>query len=211
MGTENEYKVVLLGEGRVGKTSLILRYVHDKFNDRLDRTVNASYLTKTVALGMKRVDLAIWDTAGQEMFHALGPLYYRDSQGAILVYDITDEDSFRKVKNWVKELKKMLGNEVVLVVIGNKSDLESERSVPLHEAESYAKSVGAAHFLTSAKLNRGITEVFLHLCKEMIMKRARDGARRQSTGAGAQRNRLQVETSDDNAEPTRTNKCCSLI
>lgn len=78
----------------------------------------------------KRVNLSIWDTAGQERFHALGPIYYRDADGAVLVYDITDPDSFAKVKNWVKELSRMLGAEnICLAVVGNKTDLENQRHV----------------------------------------------------------------------------------
>ncbi|KAG9333641.1 hypothetical protein JZ751_010763 [Albula glossodonta] len=125
----------------------------------------ASFLTKKLNIGGKRVNLAIWDTAGQERFHALGPIYYRDSNGAILVYDVTDEDSFQKVKNWVKELRKMLGNEICLCIVGNKIDLEKDRNVSVQEAEQYAESVGAKHYHTSAKLNKGIEELFLDLCK----------------------------------------------
>lgn len=96
-------------------------------------------------------------------FHALGPIYYRSSNGAVLVYDITDQDSFEKVKNWVKELKKMLGNEVCIVIVGNKTDLEKDRNIDSQEAEDYATSVGARYFETSAKLNEGIEDVFLDL------------------------------------------------
>lgn len=85
----------------------------------------------------RRVNLAIWDTAGQEKFHALGPIYYRSSNGAVLVYDITDEDSFQKVKSWVKELRKMLGTDICLVIAGNKTDLEKNRNVRLEDAEEY--------------------------------------------------------------------------
>lgn len=81
------------------------------------------------------MNLAIWDTAGQEKFHALGPIYYRSSNGAILVYDITDEDSFQKVKSWVKELRKILGSDICLVIVGNKTDLAKDRNVVLSEAE----------------------------------------------------------------------------
>uniref|UniRef100_A0A2K6FVI8 Ras-related protein Rab-21 n=1 Tax=Propithecus coquereli TaxID=379532 RepID=A0A2K6FVI8_PROCO len=148
-GRAYSFKVVLLGEGCVGKTSLVLRYCENKFNDKHITTLQASFLTKKLNIGGKRVNLAIWDTAGQERFHALGPIYYRDSNGAILVYDITDEDSFQKVKNWVKELRKMLGNEICLCIV-------------------YAESVGAKHYHTSAKQNKGIEELFLDLCKRMI-------------------------------------------
>lgn len=109
------------------------------------------------------------DTAGQEKFHALGPIYYRDSNGAVLVYDITDEGSFLKVKNWVKELRKMLGTDVCLTIAGNKVDLDKQRNVSAAEAEEYAASVGATHFHTSAKLNRGIEDLFLDLSKRALL------------------------------------------
>lgn len=162
---KNQFKVVLLGEGCVGKTSLMLRYVQDKFNDKHLTTLQASFLNKRLNIDGQRVNIAIWDTAGQERFHALGPIYYRDSNGAILVYDITDEDSFFKVKNWVKELKKMLGEDIALCIAGNKIDLEKDRHVEASEAEAYAKTVGAKHFHTSAKLNKGVEEMFFELAK----------------------------------------------
>ena len=101
-------KVVLLGEGRVGKTSLVLRFCKDTYSDSQAPTIQASFLDKVVSVGDSRVSLAIWDTAGQERFHALGPIYYRDADSALLVFDITDPDSFTKVKSWVKELRKMV-------------------------------------------------------------------------------------------------------
>uniref|UniRef100_A0A8C2CQA3 Ras-related protein Rab-21 n=1 Tax=Cyprinus carpio TaxID=7962 RepID=A0A8C2CQA3_CYPCA len=161
-GKTYSFKVVLLGEGCVGKTSLVLRYCENKFNDKHITTLQ--------------------DTAGQERFHALGPIYYRDSNGAILVYDVTDEDSFQKVKNWVKELRKMLGNEICLCIVGNKIDLEKERHVSVEEAEGYAVSVGAKHYPTSAKLNKGLEELFLDLCKRM-METAQAEERSRGNGA----------------------------
>ena len=101
-------KVVLLGEGRVGKTSLVLRFCKDTFSESQSPTIQASFLDKAVTVGENRISLAIWDTAGQERFHALGPIYYRDADAALLVFDITDPDSFTKVKSWVKELRKMV-------------------------------------------------------------------------------------------------------
>ena len=97
-----------LGEGRVGKTSLVLRFCKDTFTENQPPTIQASFLDKPMTVGSRRINLAIWDTAGQERFHALGPIYYRDADAALLVYDITDPDSFTKVKSWVKELRKMV-------------------------------------------------------------------------------------------------------
>lgn len=106
------------------------------FVPKKKKTFQASFLTKKLNIDGKRVNLSIWDTAGQEKFHALGPIYYRASNGAILVYDITDEDSFQKVKSWVKELRKILGTDICLVIVGNKTDLEKDRNVTLEEAEA---------------------------------------------------------------------------
>ncbi|XP_077999839.1 ras-related protein Rab-21-like [Glandiceps talaboti] len=198
------FKVVLLGEGAVGKTSVVLRYVENKFNDKHISTLQASFLTKKLNIGGKRVNLAIWDTAGQERFHALGPIYYRDSNGAVLVYDITDEDSFQKVKNWVKELKKMLGNDICLCIAGNKIDLEKERHVPVAEAEAYAASVGAKHFHTSAKLNKGIEEMLLDLSKRMIERQSDEGIR--TTSGRSQRKTVTIV--DDEPQQTGGGGCC---
>ncbi|OXA52625.1 ras-related protein Rab-21 [Folsomia candida] len=197
------FKVVLLGEGCVGKTSLVLRYVEDKFNERHISTVQASFLQKKINVSGNRVTQAIWDTAGQEKFHALGPIYYRHSNGAILVYDITDKDSFEKVKIWVKELKKMLGNEICLCIAGNKSDLERERTVSTEEAESYAAMVGATHFYTSAKLNHNIEELFLHLTEQMITSSL--GTERKQTG---RRNVVVVEQEQPPSPRPTSKGCC---
>ena len=130
----DRFKVVLLGEGRVGKTSILLRYTKGEYSDRQVSTLQASYLDKRVLIGSSTVQLSIWDTAGQERFHALGPIYYRDAAGALLVYDITDAESFNKVKNWVKELRKIVGNDIIIVIAGNKIDLEKNRNVDENEA-----------------------------------------------------------------------------
>lgn len=133
----NKYKVVLLGAGRVGKSSIVYRYVKGEYTERQVSTVQASYLNKTLTLSdiKKQVELALWDTAGQERYHALGPIYYRDANGAVLVYDITDADSFSKVKNWVKELKRIVGkNQIEIVIAGNKVDLHRNRQVEEEDA-----------------------------------------------------------------------------
>lgn len=197
------FKVVLLGEGAVGKTSLLLRYVENKFNDRHIQTLQAAFLSKKLNIAGRRVNLSVWDTAGQERFHALGPIYYRESQGALLVYDVTDEDSFRKVKSWVKELRKMLGTDVCLRIIGNKIDLEKDRHVSLEEAMQYAESVGAKHFLTSAKLNRGIEDVFLDITKAMLQKADESAPVSPST-----RRNVVTIIDDEPAPSSASGSCC---
>ena len=125
----------------------------DRRGMRAQTTIQASFLSRRLSLGETQVNLAIWDTAGQERFHALGPIYYRDADGAVLVYDTTDEESFHKVKNWVKELRKMVGQEIVLCIVGNKIDLDKERQVDKATAAEYAASVGALHCEVGLALN----------------------------------------------------------
>ena len=168
---DQQYKIVLLGEGRVGKTCLVLRYCKNSFSESQASTLQASFLQRKFNVDGERLVLNVWDTAGQERFHALGPIYYRDADGAVLVYDITDAASFDKVKNWVKELRKIVGQNVQLVIAGNKSDLERSRQVPLEDALAYAASVNATHHMTSAKLGRGVDEMFLDLSKRVMAKR----------------------------------------
>lgn len=142
----------------------------------------------------------------------MGPIYYRGSHGAILVYDITDEESFLKVKSWVRELQKMLGNEIKLAIAGNKSDLIKDRTVPLETAEAYATQVGAKYFETSAKLNEGVDELFLGLTSEMIaVNNTKNSLNRTSSTRRTNALRVEeTETEDGEGEERRpSNRCCS--
>jgi len=205
----HNFKVVLLGEGCVGKTSTVLRFVENKFVPKHLSTLQAAFINKKVTVDGKQVNLSIWDTAGQERFHALGPIYYRDSQGAILVYDITDEDSFRKVQTWVKELKKMLGSDICLVIAGNKVDLEKKRNVDRRTAEQYADSVGAAHIHTSAKLNQGIEEVFQTISQRMIERAESKIPLEAARYSGRNRTPVYILDDSDPPPPPRPGCCGS--
>jgi len=210
------FKIVLLGEGCVGKTSCVVRYVEDNFNPKHATTLQASFLNKKINIRGARCNLSIWDTAGQERFHALGPIYYRDANGAILIYDITDADSFQKVKNWVRELRKMLGTGIDLAIAGNKTDLEEQRRVDSAVAEEYARTVGARHFHTSAKQNRGIEDLFLDLAQQMMAtadKKAKSGggggSRADGAGGSGGGGRNNIRIVDDVQPAARQkSKCC---
>lgn len=117
----------------------------------------------------------------------------------MLVYDITDEDSFNKVKDWVKELRKIIGQDICLCICGNKSDMEKNRHVDHDEAEAYAKSVGAYHFNTSAKLNRGIDEMFLDLSKRMLQAGSGGGSGVARGGGSSRGRKSRITVVDDDA------------
>ncbi|RWS15975.1 ras-related protein Rab-21-like protein [Dinothrombium tinctorium] len=214
--TQN-FKVVLLGEGCVGKTSLVLRYVDNKFQEKHQTTLQASFVNKTLTVCGERVKLSIWDTAGQEKFHALGPIYYRDSNGAVLVYDVTDPDSLSKVKKWVKELRSILGNSVCLAVVGNKIDLlPSDKSLSsnslISEAQTYSLSIeNAVHYCTSAKFDKGIHEMFLDLTKRMLehcQKQQQQQTNRSYQNAGTSNRTLRIADDNENIDlSSDSNKC----
>ena len=133
---------------RVGKSSITLKYCKNEFSDKQESTVDATFNSKEIMIdGKTKVGLTIWDTAGQERYHALNVSYYRYSKGALIVYDVTDKDSFDKVKKWHTELSKYLPGAPIMIA-GNKCDLVN-RTVPEEEADQFARSVGSEHINTS--------------------------------------------------------------
>jgi len=162
-----EAKIVILGDTGVGKTSIVLQFVENRFNIMSSPTIGASFLSKTVWVDGARCRLQLWDTAGQERFRSLAPMYYRGAAAAVLVYDVTSLDTFRKVKEWVKELRTNIFEDIILVLVGNQVD-KLYPKVPKEEASEYAASIGALFFETSAKKNTGIEELFLEIAKLLV-------------------------------------------
>lgn len=169
MQTLGPFKIVILGEGRVGKTSLLKRYRYNKFDEHEASSQNATYLEKTVEdkKSGKEVKLALWDTAGQERFHSLAPIYYRDADGALIVYDITEPETFKRVATWVSELK-VNGCNIPVSIVGNKYDMKTQQRVSAGEAEEFARQIGATHTFASAKHNRGVEETFAALIEGVV-------------------------------------------
>merc|ERR1711934_1299199 len=146
-----QFKLVLLGDSAVGKSSLVLRFVRGQFFEYQESTIGAAFLTQTVALNDTTVKFEIWDTAGQERYQSLAPMYYRGAAAAIVVYDITNTDSFTRAKNWVRELQRQGSPNVVIALAGNKNDLASKRKVTPEEAQTYADDNSIFFMETSAK------------------------------------------------------------
>uniref|UniRef100_G1LM22 RAB31, member RAS onco family n=1 Tax=Ailuropoda melanoleuca TaxID=9646 RepID=G1LM22_AILME len=151
----------------VGKSSIVCRFVQDHFDHNISPTIGASFMTKTVPCGNELHKFLIWDTAGQERFHSLAPMYYRGSAAAVIVYDITKQDSFHTLKKWVKELKEHGPENIVMAIAGNKCDLSDIREVPLKDAKEYAESIGAVVVETSAKNAINIEELFQGISRQI--------------------------------------------
>ncbi|CAD26378.3 RAS-RELATED PROTEIN RAB5 [Encephalitozoon cuniculi GB-M1] len=154
------FKMVVLGYYSVGKSSLVLKYVKGEFNPNEESTIGASFLTKTVFTQERGIKFEIWDTAGQERYNSLIPMYYRGAQVALIVYDITSVESFETAKRWVEELGFEKPREFIKVLVGNKSDLDSDRKVDYQQGKDYADSQGLLFFESSAKTGKNIAEIF---------------------------------------------------
>jgi len=166
----HDAKVVFVGEKGVGKTCLCIRYVEGVYRSDMPATIGAAFMTKRLQMDGHLFRLQLWDTAGQERFRAMAPMYYRGASIAIIVFDVTDEDSFAEADLWVKELKDKCGtNDLALAIAANKCDVESGRVIPTKKGEDYAKSVGAVYFETSAKENIGIEDMFSTLIRKILV------------------------------------------
>lgn len=167
-------KLVLLGEAAVGKSSIVLRFVSDDFSENKEPTIGAAFLTQRVNINDHTVKFEIWDTAGQERFASLAPMYYRNAQAALVVYDVTKPQSFIKARHWVKELHEQASKNIIIALVGNKVDVveenEEERKVAREEAEKLAEEEGLLFFETSAKTGANINEVFLGIGEKIPLK-----------------------------------------
>jgi len=160
------YKIVFMGESGVGKSSLATRIACDKFNTFTEATIGASYFGKIIEQGQKIYKFNIWDTAGQEKYSCLVPLYYRNSDGALIVYDITNRNSYRKAISSIDELRKK-SSVSAIIIIGNKCDLNRKRRVTTEEAKEYCDTNNVIFMETSAKDNINIKDILETLIEKL--------------------------------------------
>lgn len=163
------FKILMIGDAGVGKSSMLLRFTDDSFDDHIQSTIGVDFKVKHMDVNDKRVKLTIWDTAGQERFRTLTSSYYRGAQGVVMVYDVTRRDSFENLEQWLKEIKLYSPNNgegVVKLLVGNKIDLE--RSIPREEAEAWARSQGMLFLEASAKTKMGIRQCFLEVVQKIL-------------------------------------------
>lgn len=200
------FKLVLLGESAVGKSSIVHRFVKNTFDDMRESTIGAAFLTQSITLPETNttVKFEIWDTAGQERYKSLAPMYYRNANAALCVYDITSRASFGKAQDWIKELRKQAPEGIVVALVGNKADLADEREVDESEVREYTAeldresrealgtSAGAViHYDCSAKSGDGVLDVFNAIARALPVEDV--GNKRTSQAKKVELNRRQAQ------------------
>lgn len=207
-----QFKLVLLGESAVGKSSIVHRFVKNTFDNMRESTIGAAFLTQTITLPESNttIKFEIWDTAGQERYKSLAPMYYRNANAALCVYDITSRSSFSKAQDWIKELKKQAPEGIVICLVGNKLDLENEREVDEQEVIQYVNELNQENdnvILSecSAKNGEGVLDIFNKIGRALPVEEVINGANNRSRQVGSRK--PGVNLSRQQNQPQSSN-CC---
>ncbi len=162
------FKVLLVGNTSVGKSSLFLRFVDKIWNDAFVPTIGVDFKIKTLNINNKNIKLQIWDTAGQERFRTIISSYYRGAHGILLIFDVTETESFESLKNWLIEIEKNTNKNVIKLLIGNKCDLDEKRVISFDKGKDFAEQYNMKYIETSAKTDLNVTEAFGLIGKELM-------------------------------------------
>jgi len=164
------FKYIIVGDTAVGKSCLLLQFTDKRFQAQHDLTIGVEFGSRTVSIDNNQVKLQIWDTAGQEKFRSITRSYYRGAAGALLVYDITRRDTFEHLATWLEDCLKYSSPNIVIMLIGNKSDLEAQRQVTRDEGADFAKKHGLFFLETSAKTADNVDEAFIKTARDIYAR-----------------------------------------
>ena len=197
-------KILLLGDSRVGKTSLLLNYVDKMFPEAHISTLGVEYKEKTINKNNFNIRLQIWDTAGEERFRSITKNIFRNANGILFVYDITNKESFVNIKNWIKDTEN-IDKEIKGLIIGNKIDLEEERKISLEDLEEIGQKYNKPFIETSAKTGANVNECFEVLIDELFKNKSRDEIK--SMYLRKNKNDLSISTKKTKAKE-KSGGCC---
>ena len=202
------YKLVLIGDSYVGKTNILSRYISNEFNEDSKATVGVEFGSKIVKINDKKIKIQIWDTAGQERYKSITNAYYKGAKGAFVVYDITREITFKNTDTWIGELKTNGSEDVFIVLIGNKCDLESQREVSLEQATKKAELYKILFCETSALQSKNIEYAFQLMIEQIAKKLMTNKENEEKTKKEEDSKGITLDTSNDNKEEAKEKTCC---
>lgn len=163
-------KLLLIGDSGVGKSCLLLRFSDNSFTPSFITTIGIDFKIRTIELEGKRIKLQIWDTAGQERFRTITTAYYRGAMGILLLYDVTNEESYENIRNWMANIQENAAETVNKVLVGNKCDLAAKRKIPTEKGQQLADEYGMPFFETSAKTNENVEEAFTKITRDIMAR-----------------------------------------
>ena len=206
-------KIVLLGDSGVGKTNLISRYISNTFDENTKSTIGVEFFCKTFKVNKdKIIKIELWDTAGQERYKAITSVYYKGAKGAFIVYDITSKKSFDNIDKWINEIKEKNTNEVKLIIIGNKIDLNDEREISFEEAKNKFKDKDIPLIETSALNDTNVNEAFISMVRILYLEYKKDGDKKNGNLLSGQKGEKGVDLKQDKNNGNDENKksflCC---
>jgi len=202
------FKVVLIGDSGVGKSNLLSRFTRNEFNLDSKSTIGVEFATRSIQVDTKTIKAQIWDTAGQERYRAITSAYYRGAVGALLVYDISKHQTYDNVTRWLKELRDHADSNIVIMLVGNKSDLRHLRAVPTDEAKQFASENNLSFIETSALDASNVELAFQNILTEIyriVSSKALD------SGDAAQNpitSGTKIDLDPSKSADTKSSKCC---
>ncbi len=202
---EFKLKIVVVGDSGVGKTNLIKRFISNEFSENFKATIGVEFMSKTYRINKHLFKVEIWDTAGQERYKSITAVYYKGAKGALVVYDITDKNTFDNIDKWMLEIKDKTSKDIKLMIIGNKIDLKDEREVKNEEAMKKAESLRIPLMEASALDSTNVKEAFCDLLKE-IYKDMKDNLNNPENKYQNEKKGIDLNT-NNNSEKKKS-KCC---
>ena len=207
--SESLFKILLLGDSGVGKSCIIIRYIENNFSNNLMNSIGVDFKLKNIEIDSKKIKLQIWDTAGQERFKTITTSYYKGAHAILVVFDITDRDSFDHVRNWMADIDKFAKEGVLRILVGNKCDLMNNRQVSTEEAKEIANKYGIKYIETSAKDTINIDDLFISTAKYLLSKQIGG----TGTGKGTQNGKNGIDLTNNNNNQANNNQngggfCC---
>jgi len=181
---DHRFKLLLIGDSGVGKSCLLLRYADNRYTESYISTLGVDFRMVTLELGGESIKLQIWDTAGQERFRTITSNYYRGANGIVIVFSVTEEESFNSVARWLSEIERNVGTGVHKILVGNKCDMVSKRKVQRETAEAFAHKYGIPYVETSAKEGHNVVQVFNEL-SDRIKKEMKSNPRNNASAQPA--------------------------
>ena len=190
------FKIVLIGDTSVGKSCLLTRFADDQFTDNYVTTIGVDFRFKTMIVMDKIIKVQVWDTAGEERYRSITNAYYRGAEGILIVFDLTNEESFKSIQNWINEVTVFTGKDVIIICLGNKSDLKSE--ISKNTIDEFKKKTNLEIFNVSAKTGEGVEEAFKHIIELLIKKNM------EKKGI----NSINLNSNNNNINEKKNESCC---